>query len=66
VFILPILTLIVLGKHDYAVPYTLWEKLIPERPNITYKLLENDSHNPQTEAPDHFDPVLIDWLFDRR
>ena len=55
-------TLVILGKRDYAIPYTVWEPLIADLPNVTYILLEEDSHNPQTEAPQRFDPVLLDWL----
>jgi hypothetical protein len=25
-------------------------------------VLERDGHNPQTEHPERFDPVLIDWV----
>ena len=55
-------TLVVVGKGDYIVPYTIWEPLIEGLPNVTYVLLEEDGHNPQTEAPERFDPVLIDWV----
>ncbi len=55
-------TLLILGKLDYAIPYTTWEPLIADLANVSRILLEEDSHNPQTEAPERFDPVLIDWL----
>ncbi len=55
-------TLVVLGKRDYAIPHTTWEPLIADLTNVTYVLLEQDSHNPQTESPERFDPVLIDWV----
>lgn len=55
-------TLLVLGRLDYGVPHIVWEDLIVDLPNLSYVLLEEDSHNPQTEYPEHFDPVLIDWL----
>jgi len=53
--------LLVLGKLDFVVPYTAWEHLIEGLGQITYVLLDGDSHNPQTESPDRFDPVLIRW-----
>ncbi len=59
---LDIPTLVVVGKHDYAVPYTIWEALVANNPAILYVMMEQDSHNPQTESPDRFDPILLDWL----
>ncbi len=55
-------TLVVLGKLDYSVPHTVWLSLVEGLPNVTYVLLEHDSHNPMTEAPERFDPVLLDWF----
>lgn len=49
-------TLLVLGKLDFAVPYTAWEELIEGVESVDYVLLPEDSHNPQTE----FDPILIE------
>lgn len=57
--------LLVLGKLDFAVPYTAWEDLIEGLDHIEYVLLDQDSHNPQTESPDRFDPILIEWVADR-
>jgi proline iminopeptidase len=53
--------LLVLGKLDFAIPYTAWEELIRGLDNVDYVLLEMDSHNPQTESPARFDPVMINW-----
>lgn len=54
--------LLVLGKLDFIVPYTAWEELIDGLDNVDYVLLPEDSHNPQTEFPERFDPILIDWF----
>lgn len=54
--------LLVLGKLDFAIPYTAWEELIGGLGNVDYVLLELDSHNPHTEDPERFDPIVIDWL----
>jgi proline iminopeptidase len=54
--------LLVLGQLDYAVPHTAWEDLISGLPRLTYVLLKQAGHNPQTEAPDRFDAVLVEWL----
>ncbi len=55
-------TLVVVGKHDYAVPYTIWESLAANNPSVSYVLMEQDSHNPQAESPDRFDQILLNWL----
>jgi proline iminopeptidase len=55
-------TLVILGKLDYAIPYVAWEPLIDGVQNIDYILLPEDAHNPQTEFPERFDPVVIEWL----
>lgn len=55
-------TLVVVGKHDYGVPYTAWEALVADNPAISYVVMDQDSHNPQTEAPERFDLILLDWL----
>ena len=54
--------LLVLGKLDFAVPYTAWEELLDGLRNVEYVLLEADSHNPQTESPERFDRLMIEWL----
>jgi proline iminopeptidase len=54
--------MVVVGKLDFAIPYTVWEEIAGEFPNIQYILLEEDSHNPQTESPGRFDPIMIEWL----
>ena len=55
-------TLVVVGKHDYAVPYTIWESLVENNPAVSYVLMDQDSHNPQAEGPNRFDPILLNWL----
>jgi proline iminopeptidase len=54
--------LVVLGKRDFAIPYRQWEELLEGLDNVTYVLLEDDSHNPQTESPERFDPKLLEWF----
>jgi proline iminopeptidase len=55
-------TLVMLGKLDYAIPYVAWEAVIDGLRNLDYILLEEDSHNLQTECPERFDTELISWL----
>lgn len=54
--------LVVLGRLDFSIPHRVWENLIAGLNNVTYVLLERDSHSPQTEAPDRFDRELIKWF----
>lgn len=54
--------LVVLGRLDYAVPYYTWPQLVEGLPNVTLRVLDTDSHNPQTEAPQRFDPILLGFL----
>lgn len=56
--------LVILGKLDYAIPYTSWMPLVDGLSNVTCEILPDDSHNPQIESPDRFDEVLTEW-FDR-
>jgi proline iminopeptidase len=56
--------LVVTGRHDYVVPPTLWEKVIPGLPQVTYHRFEQSGHTPQLEEPKHFDEVLVRWLSD--
>jgi proline iminopeptidase len=55
-------TLVILGKLDFAIPYTAWESVIDDLRNLDHVLLKEDSHNPQTEFPERFDTALIEWL----
>ena len=55
-------TLLILGQLDYFIPHVAWEDLIGSLLSLTYVLLEKDSHNPQTEAPERFDHELVGWM----
>ncbi len=54
--------LVVLGRLDFAVPCTVWQRLALGLDHVTLAMLEHDGHNPQTEAPERFDATLLDWL----
>ena len=47
---------------DYAVPYFTWNPLIDGLSNVSLEVLDADSHNPQTESPQRFDPILLSFL----
>jgi len=55
-------TLVMSGRHDYAIPYPLWDELVSGLDNLTYHVLAESSHSPQTEDPDVFDELLISWF----
>jgi proline iminopeptidase len=54
--------LVIMGRHDYAVPHTLWEEAQRKLPNITFHLFERSGHTPQLEEPGRFDRTLLEWL----
>jgi proline iminopeptidase len=55
-------TLLILGKLDYGIPHTAWEAVIDGLPPLTYVLIEDGSHNPQTENAERFDRELLEWF----
>ena len=54
--------LVVMGRHDYAVPPTLWDEVRRQLPNLTFHVLEESGHTPQLEEPERFDRVLLEWI----
>ena len=63
---LKIPTLVILGKLDFAIPYTAWEQIFNKihNKNIKYHLINEASHNPQTEeiTAFKFDEILTKWI----
>jgi proline iminopeptidase len=63
--------LVVMGRHDYVVPPTLWDDALPGPGvvagpgNVTYRVLEKSGHTPQLEEPRAFDELLLEWLWDQ-
>lgn len=55
-------TLVVHGKLDYAIPHFTWQPLVEGLPNVVLQVLDDESHNPQTEHPQRFDPILVKFL----
>lgn len=54
--------LVVMGRHDYVVPPSLWESRLPCLPPVTYRILDRSGHTPQLEEPETFDRLLLEWL----
>ena len=51
-----------LGKHDYLVPYYLWDDRKDNLTNLSYNLFEESGHFPMFEEQEQFDQKLIDWI----
>jgi proline iminopeptidase len=51
-----------LGRSDYAVPYTLWNDVQQNIPNLDYHLFERSGHYPMLEEQALFDEKLIAWV----
>ena len=60
-FKLELPVLLFLGKFDYVVPYTLWEKQYEQSPDFTTVLLSKSGHTPQLEEPENFDKAFLEW-----
>lgn len=55
--------LVVMGRHDYAVPHVLWEQLLPMLDGrLSYELFARSGHTPQLEQARRFEDVLLAWL----
>jgi proline iminopeptidase len=59
---MPAPVLVLTGRHDYVVPPTLCDPLLPHLPGTTYHQFEESGHTPQLEQQERFDEVLLDWL----
>ncbi|MCO6480676.1 MAG: alpha/beta hydrolase [Phaeodactylibacter sp.] len=59
---IPVPVLVVLGKYDYVIPYTLWKPAYERIPDFMLILFEKSGHTPQLEEGGRFDQVLIDWI----
>lgn len=55
--------LIICGKFDFFVPYSIWQSLVQNTP-IDYVLMQNAGHTPQSEdvSVNEFDDIVINWM----
>ena len=56
---------IALGRHDYTVPFSLWDDIAPALPCATVQMFERSGHQPFFEEPDLFTARLTDWMTSR-
>lgn len=54
------------GRHDYVVPYILWDGVAEKLPNATLQIFERSGHHPFFEEPDHFAEAVVDWMAHER
>lgn len=50
------------GRHDYGIPYYLWDEFKPQMPTLSYHLFEKSGHHPMLEEQELFDKKLIEWI----
>jgi proline iminopeptidase len=51
-----------LGRHDYVVPYILWEGVAEKLPNATVQIFERSGHHPFFEEPERFAATVTEWM----
>jgi proline iminopeptidase len=54
--------LITAGRHDYVVPWRLWQPVLPGLPTATFHLFERSGHQPFCEEPAEFTDVVTRWM----
>lgn len=54
--------LVIHGRFDYSVPYTLWEAHKSKVPQLTYHLFDRCGHTPQLEEPQQCEQVMVEWV----
>ena len=57
--------LVVLGKYDYVIPYTLWKTQYQNIADFKLILFEESGHTPQLEESERFNQVMVDWIGDK-
>jgi proline iminopeptidase len=50
------------GRHDYVVPYTMWDGIIDTLPDATLHLFERSGHQTFFEEPERFVEVVRAWM----
>jgi len=54
--------LITAGRHDYVVPWRLWEPVLPSLPTATFQLFDSSGHQPFYEEPERFTAIATRFL----
>ena len=51
-----------LGREDYGVPFTLWEREREKIPDLSYHLFDRSGHYPMLEESELFNRLLAEWI----
>lgn len=62
---LPIPKLLLWGKNDTTVPFSLHQDVISTLPNVEFHAISNASHIPHFEKPEEVNPIILDFLNSR-
>ena len=54
--------LIAHGRHDYVVPFTMWNGIVERLPNATMHVFERSGHQTFFEEPQRFAEVAVAWM----
>ena len=57
-------TFLALGRYDYMIPFSLWDRPKQRLTDLRYKLYEKSGHHPPYEQPDEFCADLTEWAKD--
>lgn len=50
------------GRHDYVVPHTMWNDVLPQLSTAAFWLFERSGHQPFFEEPQQFAQVVQEWM----
>jgi proline iminopeptidase len=53
---------IALGRHDYIVPWVLWNAVAARLPATTLQIFQRSGHQPFFEEPDRFTTTVTSWM----
>lgn len=59
---IPVPMLVMMGRYDYVIPYTLWQAQYESVPDFNFILFDESGHTPQLEESGRFDRELLKWL----
>ena len=54
--------LLIHGRYDYAVPYSLWSGVTEQLPTATLRIFDRSGHHPFFEEPQAFTRAVADWM----
>ncbi len=54
------------GRHDYTVPYVLWDGVAETLPNVTLRVFDHSGHQPFFEEPVRFSEAVSEWMAGQR